>query len=109
VARVLLVDSGECYVPELSRALERRGHTVTTRLQIDQLFVELGERATMFDIVLLDLSRDRKEDWKVLGQARRLLEMKAPAPLILCFSHIYRGPQMRLRAEKDGGRFVYAH
>jgi DNA-binding response OmpR family regulator len=110
VARVLLIDSGERYVPELARALERRGHTVAMRSLSDRLFVELGERgAAMFDIVLLDLSRDRKKDWEVLGRARRHLEMKVPAPVILCFSLVYRGPQMRLRAEKDGGRFVYVH
>jgi hypothetical protein len=57
--------------------------------------------------VILDLSADSPEDWHALDQFRGLTGMNLPTPVILCVSRVYRGPRMRLEAERKGARFLY--
>jgi len=61
----------------------------------------------LFDIVVLDMSLDRAIDWDTLDRVHRFVVMHAPRSMILCFSRIYRGPRMKLRAERKGARFIY--
>jgi hypothetical protein len=107
MACVLLIDSGQPYLAELATALERNRHWVKFQTPNEQLFEGLDAHGTSSDILIVDLSRDREKDWKVLERVQGIFELKMPAPVILGISVVYRGPQMRLRAQELGARFCY--
>lgn len=107
MARVLLIDSNERHASTLASALERCRHAVTICKLGELSCEELSTNGNGFDVVVLDLSRNTQEEWKTLDQIRAKAAMKTPAPAILCFSWVNRGPEMRLRAERKGARFMY--
>ena len=104
----MLLVSDTRYARELVSVLQTLHHPVTV------LSIEPGEIASLerqldrFDIVILDLSRDRPEDWDTLDLVHQFKVMHAPQTMILCFSVVYRGASTKRRAERKGARFVYA-
>lgn len=107
--RVLLIESDEQSALALASAMKQQRHIVTVcpirRLAIEAMSIDGGD----FDVVLLDLSLDRREDWEILDQLCRRIAGKSLPPEILCFSRVYRGTRMRLEAQRKGARFIYVH
>jgi CheY-like chemotaxis protein len=107
MARILLLDSEPLRARELTQHLERRQHIVVVCATKRQLFETLKRHHKDFDIILLDLTADRSEDWTMLDQIHCIVCMDTSAPMILCVAEVYRGPDMKLKAERKGARFVY--
>jgi hypothetical protein len=68
---------------------------------------ELNGHPGRFDVLIIDLSGDRPEEWEALDYICGLIGTYAYTPRILCLSMVYRGPRMKLKAERRGARFVY--
>ena len=67
----------------------------------------LKNRNEEFDVLILDLSANRPDDWQTLDQICRLTATKMPPQMILCFSTVFRGARMKLEVERRGARLVY--
>ena len=107
MAKVLLIGSDEQRATALARVMEQQQHFVTVCAERRPALEELKANGGGFDVVILDLSADRREDWRVLDQICGRVAVKTSAPAILCYSLVYRGPRMRLEAERRGARFIY--
>ncbi len=106
-ARVLIVDSDRLHGEALSIALRQRGYFV--RLVSHQ---QVSARDTadilQYDVVMIDLTIDQEAHWRSLDRISAFIATTHARPGILCYSKTYRGPGMKLRAERKGARFVYA-
>ncbi len=107
MAKVLLLDSDEGHAKELARWLEQHKHSVAVYSPNRDGLNKLRADDVDFDIVILYMSVDRRADWEILDQIRRIGEGRGPGPMILCASRTYRGPQIELEIEKKGARLVY--
>jgi ActR/RegA family two-component response regulator len=109
MARLLLIDFDEQFSSTLASAMKQHRHLITvcatSRRAIEAINLDGGN----FEVVLLDLSLDRREDWEILDHLCKRIAGKTIAPAILCFSRIYRGVRMRLEARRRGARFIYVH
>src|SRR5580700_900983 len=101
--RLILLEVDETASDELVIDLESR--TLVTRSTMGSSGVARVEAENPgFDILLLDMSFDRPVDWDTLDRVHRFVVMHAPQSQILCFSRVYRGARMKLRAERKGAR-----
>jgi DNA-binding response OmpR family regulator len=108
VIRVLLIESDEQSASALASAMKYRYFVALCAAKlraIEAVDINGGD----FDVVILDLSADRREDWGILEHLCRRVAGKAIAPAILCFSRVYKGARMRLEAQRKGARFIYVH
>jgi CheY-like chemotaxis protein len=106
MARVLVLDSSESNVKTLVLALERRRYSVTVCTTAQDTINEL-KRGRGFDVIVIDLTTNRPEDWEAFDELRRIAWVGSHTPGIVCFSTVYRGPQVKLKVERKGGRFTY--
>jgi CheY-like chemotaxis protein len=106
-ARVLMVDHDKTHAAELRLALERHHFQVTQYADKEAVLRELRRNVAEFDVVMLDLSLHRAEDFELFDRVRQLLWAADHLALILCFSRVNLGPRMRLQIERRGGRLVY--
>lgn len=106
MARILLVEPDDRPTSGLAPVLERR-HVVMVLATRSVVSGELRKGSFSYDIVVLDITRNAQEDWAALDEIERLHRQCAAGPSILCFSTVYKGPEMHLRAERKGARFVY--
>jgi DNA-binding response OmpR family regulator len=90
MARILIFDEDLQHANGLADALHHRRHSVTVCRQ-QNVLIELGESKTEFEIVILDITRSRPSDWKLLDRIRELWT-SVEMPKILCVSRVYRGP-----------------
>jgi|GEM_PF-1827214 DNA-binding response OmpR family regulator len=107
MTRILLLDSNQTHARDLALALKRHRCSVTICASRRDAIIELKRNSAGFDVVILDLSANRPEDWATFDQIQKLTWMSVPTPMIVCFSTIYRGPKMNLEVERRGARFVY--
>jgi CheY-like chemotaxis protein len=106
VARVLLLDSDASDAHELAVYLEGQHFSVTVcRDSKDAVDVLKGDRNN-FEVLVLDISRDRCEDWETLDSLRRVIKPGIPGPGILCLAGPDNGPHVVLKAERKGARCV---
>lgn len=106
MARILILDDDLQHASQLADALQHRRHAVTV-CGVQNILVELGENKTEFEIVILDITRNRPSDWKLLDRIRELWMAAAERPDIFCVSQVYRGPAERIAIEQKGLRLVY--
>jgi CheY-like chemotaxis protein len=104
--RILLIDTDKSRARDLARFLEGLRYLVVVRSSIRDICQELNCEAS-FDAVVLDMSDDRPENWQSLEAIRTATAMSQLCPMVLCFSCVNRGPQMKLKAERKGARFIY--
>lgn len=105
--RVLLIDSDEDHARTLALFLERHRYAVTVSTSKGNAFRPLERNCEEFDVVILDMSANRPQDWRTFDQIRTLPRMTTVRPMILCLSRVYRGPGMKLEIERKGARLVY--
>ena len=106
---ILLIEEDRKRADVLARVLRQRGYTLTVVTTGEEAVSQLRQHPQDFDIAILDLSRDREEDWCALSNLHKALHETASAAVILGFSLVNRGTRMRLEAERRGARFVYEH
>ena len=104
---LLLLDPDSPDATTVPSVLERQRHTpkVTTGLQ--DALLHLMNDAPRYDVVVVDLSRNRPSDWQALDELMRVSALVSPKPMVLGFSAVYHGPSMKLEVERRGGRFVW--
>ncbi len=107
MADIVLIDSDERLSSELSDFLRRRQHTVTICRGASEVTEELRTNRAVHDVIALNMSRNRPEDWDVLQQIHEFIGGENAGPRILCFSTAYWGPRMQIAIERRGGRLVY--
>ena len=84
--------------------VERRNyavHVATTNEKTENLL-----RSASFDVVVMDISSNKRSDWDALSRIRLETVNAARKPMILCISATDLGPEARLAVERKGGRFV---
>ena len=109
MASVLLLGSDEQFAFALASAMKQRRHFVTVCAAKLRAIEAMDIDGGGFDYLILDLSLDRRVDWEILDHLCERVAGKALAPVILCFSRVYRGVRMRLEARRRGARFIYVH
>lgn len=107
VANILFIDGDEALTSDVKNRLSASQHRVTTRLSASEAIAELRARHGGYEVIALNLSRNRAEDWKALDHLRETVSLMNAQPRIVCFSVAYHGPEMQLAVERMGGRFVY--
>jgi hypothetical protein len=107
MARVLLIDLGQPYLSSIVRALQQRHHRIIPARPDRALFETLSFTSGEFDLILIDLTRNTQAEWALLEQIRMITTTNRSYAEILSFSSVNRGPEMRLRAERLGVRFIY--
>ena len=106
VPKILLVGTVETDIRKLTPRLELHGYSITEWTDRFDSLAQFAKRFADFDVVLVDISRDRREDWGILD-ALCALRIGAPMqPSIICASRTYRGPRMRMEVERRGARLV---
>jgi CheY-like chemotaxis protein len=105
--RILLIGADKSHANDLARFLEGFRYRVVVRSSIGDICKELNCGEACFDAVVLDMSDDQPENWQSLEAIRNATATTRLGPMALCFSLVYRGPQMKLRAERKGARFIY--
>jgi CheY-like chemotaxis protein len=104
--KILLIGTEAEGARELAPRLERHGYSVREYAATINSVSQFANGFADFDVVLVDISRDRPEDWALLD-ALCALRIGAPMqPSIICASRAYRGPRMRLEVERRGARLV---
>ena len=107
MARILLVDDGQDYLQVIVRSLNIQRHHVVLADR-GTAVAEIGRVSSeLFDVVVLDISKDTEADWLLLSHFRVVTTMNQFPTEIVAFSCINRGPQMRLRAARLGAHFVF--
>jgi|SRR5579859_7876260 len=106
-ARVLLLDYDQAHATALTIALEQRKFQVTGCTTKQDTLRELRSHPSGFDVVMLDVSFNRPEDWELFDDVRGLIRENDRLVMVLCFSRVDLGPKPRLQIERKGGRLVY--
>lgn len=107
MANILLIDPDERLAAQLTEFLGSRQNKVTACRGVSEANTEFRANTASYDVIALNMSRNRQDDWKALEQVRELVQVTDAAPRIVCFSTTYWGPQMQLAVERKGGRLVY--
>lgn len=106
MARVLVIDPVERHAAALTLTLRQHHHAVT-EMAFPELPADLERVVTCFDILIVNLTMNRVEDWDLLRRVCQCNLMNRSAPKVLAVSTTYRGPEPRLRAERLGSRWIY--
>ena len=106
MARVLILDLDGRRGTTLTSFLERHRHHARAVATVRDALPEFTKRDTPYDVVILDLSRNRQSDWQNLDCVLAAT-MRDPGPKVLCLSDIYYGPTMKLAVERKGARLVW--
>jgi CheY-like chemotaxis protein len=106
MARVLLLDSDESNAHELSVYLEGQHFSVKVCRDSKDAVDVLKRDQNDFEVLILDISRDRREDWEALDSLRRLIKPGIPGPGMLCLTGPDNGADVVLKAERKGARCV---
>lgn len=105
MARVLLFDVNHRYEATIPPLFEQYHHTTFVATELQEVLSRLlGENQT-YDVVIVDMSRNRDSDWQNVNAISAAL--RAPKPMMLCVSDAYVGPRMKLEVENKGGRLVW--
>lgn len=107
MAQILLVKINEFEARRLTEFLIVRGHRVTVFEPTQSLVRLLGELGQNLDLVILDVSLQGPEAGRYLEELKLYRAAHGPRPMILCVSHVYRGPRFELDLERQGARVVY--
>ena len=70
--RILVFDRDIGHATALATALQRRNHSITVRRTQEEFLAEEENGRPRFDIVILDLSQGRPEDWKILDRSEEV-------------------------------------
>jgi DNA-binding response OmpR family regulator len=106
LARILVLDSDKDHANALMVALEEQGHAVTVITQKD--FSALLERGLwQYDVVILVVTDTRSENWALLQKICRWSPKHLPKPQVLCLSTVRQDPDIRIRIERQGARFLH--
>ena len=106
MARIFLIDGDPAHATDVTLALQRHNHRVTT-ISPEEVCDALVTTLAQVEIVLVNVTADGQRDWDLLRDVCDLVAMTNLGPQILAVSTVYRGPTARLRAEKLGGRLIY--
>ena len=93
MAKILLIDPDETHARELGNFLERQRFSVRVCNRETEGMNELGRNDAHFDVLILEMTRDRPEVWEVFSQVRRRMGDQV-APCLICTCRGYRGPQL---------------
>jgi|ERR1700733_5668060 len=104
MAHLLILDFGDDRKP-LIAALERH-HRVKAATTAQEALTQLEQNNRPYDVVLFDLSRNRRSDWEALDCLVTGVRQNS-GPMILCICDTYYGPEMKLEVEGKGGRLVW--
>jgi len=107
MARILLLSPDESSAKVLAVFLEQRRHRVTVRRGGQYARDDPTGDLYNFDVLIVDMTANRPEDWERLDRVRFGAERTASKPRILCMSRVYRGPKFELDIEGRGARLVY--
>lgn len=106
MARILIVDPTATHAGKLKAVLQGRKHRVT-EIVLERLSSALIQILAQFDVVIVDMTRDRREDWQLLRRVCYGRPLDRDTPRILAICAVYRGPRPRLDAERLGCRWLY--
>ena len=105
--RILLLSPDESSAEVLAAFLEQRHYHVTVHRERHSAGDGHAPHLDDFDVIVVDMTANRPEDWDRLDRACVGAERTASKPGILCLSRVYRGPQFELDIERRGGRLAY--
>jgi hypothetical protein len=106
MARVLLIDREGRFEPHVIMKLRTHGHDVIPSSREEIGCNPLAILAAI-DIVVVNITGNTEIDWDLLRNICQIASILNPGPQVLSISHVYRGPTMRLRAERLGSAFIY--
>jgi DNA-binding response OmpR family regulator len=106
VARVLLLDSDKSDAHGLAAYLEGQHFSVKVCHDKKDAVDALKSDQNDFEVLILDISGDRREDWEALDSLRRLIKPGIPGPGMLCLTGPDNGADVVLKAERKGARCV---
>jgi CheY-like chemotaxis protein len=105
MAKILLLGPEAGDAARLLPKLESHGYSVTECASSLNALSRFAKNAANFDVVLIDISRERQEDWKLLDTLCTLRIAAQKPPAIICTSRTYR-PRLRMEVERRGARLV---
>jgi hypothetical protein len=102
VASILLIADREGGVAVgVASILARDGHQVTiSSCQHDA-------RDVNFQIAIVDLSHDSRSDWQNLADVLDAARAHSSTALVLAYSSVFRGVEMKIKVERMGARFIW--
>ena len=106
MAKILLLGSEPADTKRLLPRLRLHGYSVTECAASLDALSSFAKSTTDFDVVLVDVTRDRPENWELLDALCALRIGVSAPPAIICTSRTYRGPRVRLEVERRGARLV---
>lgn len=105
--RVIVFDRDFSQAEALAQALGTRGFSATPCKSHQELLAELIGAQPGFVIVVLDLSNNLPEGWTTLDLVNRMCSKEMTKRMIVCFSRVYLGPEVRIAVEEKGAKLVY--
>jgi DNA-binding response OmpR family regulator len=106
MTRILLVDSDENHAYDVRAYLESWHYSVRICHDNQDAIDALRSDRTGFEVLLIYISGDHREDWALLDSLRREIKSGLPVPGILCGLRDDKGPNVILMAEHKGARCV---
>ncbi len=107
MARVLILDPDVVHANALAGTLAEHRHHATICNSVEAALGRLKESEPRFDVIILVLLSNRREDWDLLALIPKVTLVGRNWPMVLCLSRVYCGPHTRLAAERKGARLVY--
>ena len=107
MGRVLLVNFDETFEGQVMETLHRRGFLVSIYRRGERLAERLAKVGQEVDLVILDVSHDDQDTQDCFAEILQYRAQHGPRPMLLCASHVYRGPRFELALERKGARVVY--
>jgi len=108
MARLLVIDPQGSHAAGLEAVLRQSNHQVSC-VAPEELRFPIGQYLVGFDFVIVNMTLNRDEDWKVLRRLCHASVADIDSPRVIAVSEIYRGPQPRLEAERLGCVWIYDH
>jgi DNA-binding response OmpR family regulator len=106
MGQILIIDSDEGHAREVVAYLESRHYSVKLCHESRDAIDVLRRDQTGFDVLIVYISGDRREEWAVLDSLRTSIIPHVSCPGILCVLRANKGPNVILVAERKGARCV---
>jgi hypothetical protein len=101
MAKILLLNFDDDFGSRLAAFLRNEHHDILPSC------ISSNCTQNSADLVIIDVSQREKVFERLLKEIVTFRAQHGPRPMILCISHVYRGPRFQLDLEQKGARLLY--